>query len=726
MTDAERAALKKKYTPEKLKAIRTQFDEDVQGWAGIQRQMDLDIQCISTDKDDGTPAGPWPEQEWYARTSGMHKRPCNHEDVLTQYVNQLVNQIEMNPLGVEAQPMGDGADNESAEFLEGRIRNIEYEEHAQIAYLTAAKTSAECSVGFWKMETKARGDGRQKICIEEIQDPKSVIPGYFKKAAGLDMRRCWELDRMTHAEFKEKYPQAKIKSFEGDNLTIAPRWISDNTVQVAALWHLEEDEWEWLTINTPEGQTEVSAEGLDEDALKDLDIVKRERKTRVLKTILNGVEALDETEWIDPGDGEAYPPEIPVMVVTGRVKYEKGVRVIESLVRKGRIGQLLYDYVISAIQEVLALTPRVHYLGAEGQFDSNSDFNPRNIVPYKEYVPKTAPEGNELLPAPQLQTYEPPIQALELAKQSILIGIQNAIGMSSTERKDRASKSGKAIDAMREDMTVATAHYFGALRVAQERGYRILQRILPLIESDSEEVGIRDKYGKTKMAQPLYQGRHSVAVGTGRLYQTLQEKQEETADELMKIGDPNILLAVLPGAIRMKGLGKEYAEPLARMIESLQPPQMQAARDEKQEMPPEAMQAIQQLQEQLKTMDAYAKDAEQKIIELEDKLNAKVVESQSREKISSEDNDTKIEIEQMKIDAQLALKEWEFKIAEVNARISLLTKGAELDSKEHMQGREHQHSSQEGEASRNAAAEEAERNRIAAAEQASEKETQEA
>jgi len=725
MTDAEQSKLKRKYTPEKIKAIRQMFDEDLQAWQPVMAQIDADLQCISTDKGDGSVAGPWPQDEWRARTSGPHKRPCLHEDVITPYCNQVENQIELNPMGVEAQPLGDGADEDSAEFLEGRIRNIEYEERAQIAYLRAAGNAIKCSFGAWKLETAPRSDGSQKVCIEEIQDPKSVIPGFFKKAAGQDMRRCWELDRMTHEEFRRTWPKAAIRNFEGWRAS-APQWVDDTTVQVAALWHLEEDERELLRIATPEGEVQAYTDEF-ESGTKALpgEVVERrqESRRRVLKTIFDGVEALNETEWIDPGDGEAYPPEIPVIFVTGRIKYEKGVRVIDSLVRKGRVGQLLYDYVISQSQETMALAPRTARLGAEGSFDTSTNWNPRSITSTKEYKPTVNPETGQANPAPILEQYDVSgIQFLELAKDSVLRGIQNSLGMSATERKDRSAKSGKALESLKEEMSVGSAHYFGALQVAQERQYRILQRILPLIEADQEQLSIRDKFGRHKMVPPLYRGNHMIAIGTGKRYQTLQDKQEEFADELVKVsGDPLITLVALRGAAKMRGLG-EYGDEIVEVFDALiaaKYPDVYKAmnKEEGAPMPPEAHAAMQQAQEAVKSLDGYAKQLERRIMELEEDIKAQRVKSESQERISAQDNETKIQLEQMKIDAQRELKNIELLIERVRATTAGVTKMAELEHASEARDKELAHLETESERARRAAAEQSDRDRETAATQ---------
>lgn len=632
MTDA----LRKKYPEEKIRAIRREFDEDVDAWAEIKKQHDLDIQCLSTEQ------GPWPDAEWNARHAKGAERPCLHENVLTQFEDNAINQIDMNPMGISCQPSGDGATPQSAEQLEGRIRQIEYEEAASGVRLTAAKNAIEGSYGFYWWETAYAGKFRQKIVIREVQDPNTVVPGFAKKRDWSDLRRAWEIERMTHDEFREKYPGAVLQDFEGLKDS-APRWIDDNSIQVAAWWHFDIDERELLEIDSEEGRIEAYEDEF-ENGTKSFEGKIRSRRTvkekRVIKTIFNGVEALDEVEWIDPGDIDyGIDPEIPLFVVTGRVRYEKGKRSIESMTRKGRVGQLLYDYIISQSQEMMALAPRTSRLGPEGTFDTSTNWNPRANQEFKEYKLIAHPATGQPAEAPKIEQYDiSGIQFIELAKSSCLQGIQNAIGMATTERKDAVAKSGKALDQLQQEMAVGTAHYFGALKLAQEREYRMMQRILPLIDEEGMEVGIRDKFGNHSMLRlgsNPYMGRHAVSVGTGKLYQTLQDKQEQVSEDLMKIADPQVLLAVLPGAIRMRGIG-EYGDELARMIETLQPPQMQQARLNKQADPMVtqvqmmAQQQIQQLQQALGELQAERK--------------AEMLKLQSQERMHQQDNATKIQI----------------------------------------------------------------------------------
>lgn len=645
MTPAE---LKEKYTDDKIKAVREKFDRDYDAWSDTKTERGKDMQCISTER------GPWPEEEWKARHEQGNERPCLHEDVLSQYADKVINDISLNPMGVSVRPQGEDSDEQTAEFREGRIRQVEYEQNGNYSYLTAAQNAVQGSYGCWKLESYREGKSKdsplRRVCIEPVMDPDSMIPGFCKKPDWSDMRDCWELERMTHAEFRNKFgDRASIKNFEGVRNDYAGyKWHDDKTVTVAAWWHLEEDERFLLTIEDgSEDGVSVYEDEMEEGYEPAVKVRERSSETRrqVLKTIFNGVEALDETVWIDEGD-DVNPPEIPVFWVTGRIKYQDSKRTIDSLIRKGRTGQLLYDAVISGIQERLAMVPKVKMWGPEGSFDTSTDFATIHRSPVATAEYKLVKHDNGT-PAEKPEIVDIPANTadLENAKQSILIGIQNAIGMQSTERKDRAAKSGKALDQLAQEMNVATAHYFNSLRIAQERQYRVMDRIIAKTDEGKKQVPVRGVDGKTKMVkvgEGSYKGTHSVVIGSGKMYQSQQEEQSDFADSLLKIADPRVLVAVLPDAIRMKGLGAEF-DKLARMIETLQPPEMQAAREGKAP-DPAAQQAIAQAGKQLQALNEHAKQVEAENAQLKQEKQAEVVKMSAQERMNQDDNATKIKV----------------------------------------------------------------------------------
>lgn len=643
-------------TDSKADRIRKIYDRRKQQMSAIHEQLDEDMKCLSM-------AGPWPDAERKARATPGNERPCLHEDILTQFNNMTTNQLEMNPMGIDVQPEGDGADEHSAEWVESRIRQIEYEQNGQQAYLTAGKCAIECSIGAWEIETDWKNPftWEKQVCIRAIQDPKSILFNLnCRKPDWADMSDAFKLSRISRDEFKAKYPDARIQNFEGfigkEGYT---DWVDSKENMIAAFWEvtkkpgrlllLDDDTDEGWSVFEMEGELYDVRDGTGStiDSRSPLPFLKRKgsnvviagngmekigygegRKFQIIKDskrfvpkvtkcLTNGVEILEETEWDDC--------EIPIFIVTGRVKFEDGKKAIDSQTRKGRVGQMLYDLCISAIQQETAQIAKVTWAGYAGQFDTSTNFGKVHREPagYAEFRAKTEESGDEILPKPDLVDREPKIAALLELKQSLLLGIQNAIGISSTERKDRASKSGKALEQLQEDMNVATYHYHNSLRMAQLRQYRTINRLLPSVENTAREVGLRDVKGNYKTEQiPAnhYQqlGRHEAVIGSAKYYQSLQDEQSDFAESLLtSIKDPTIMLAVLPDLIRMKGLGP-YGDDLAQMVEAMQPPQMQQARQQEvRQISPAMMQmASQQAQQAVAALNENIKQKESQIAEL--------------------------------------------------------------------------------------------------------------
>lgn len=662
---------KPKTPEERVRRYRERFDEWNNQWAEIFRELDLDMKCLSLD-------GPWDEKERLARATPGAERPCLHEDILSQFHNQVINAMEMNPHGADVQPQGGEADEHSAEFIEDRLRQIDYEQNGQHAYMTAGATAVMCSLGYWKLETEYANafSWDKQIRIVAVMDPKTIVyDPYCKKPDWSDATGAFELSRMTHDEFRDKYPKAEIRSFDGyiSNSDYGA-WIDADSVQVAVCWDVVSAKRKLLKLDdgSPEGMDvyddEIPAgmkrqgnakaryyEAMDDSATSAgypkgtrLPILneRSSEKIQVFKVITNGIEILDETEFEDE--------EIPIMVTTGRVKYENGKRVIESLTRKGRIGQMRYDYLISGEHELIAITQKPKYEGFEGQFDTNTDLGKslRTNIAYAEFKAKTEATGDQILPLPAFRTYEPPIQALEMAKASIIQGVQNAIGMSTTEAADRVAKSGKALESLQQTMNVTTYHFYNSQRIAQLRGYRQMVRLLKKIENSPRKVGLRNVKGEHSVKdlpmtqdgeQSVHSLDHQVVIGSGKEYQSQIEKQNDLATQLLQLKDPNLTAAVLPAAIRMMGLG-EIGDEFAEEMEAVQPPAIQQVREARKQkaegqpqIPPKVHQVIQAQQQQ-------SQQLQQMVQKLQQDAQMETIRYEFEKWKCEQDNRTKVEV----------------------------------------------------------------------------------
>src|SRR5262245_34002907 len=111
----------KKGHKELLERIRRRFNYHVESWRDIRAEAALDVRATST-------AGPWDPTERDQRQKD--KRPCIHLDQLGQYINNLVNEVRMNPIAIKVSPAGEGTNDKTAELTGNRIRQLEYESNA--------------------------------------------------------------------------------------------------------------------------------------------------------------------------------------------------------------------------------------------------------------------------------------------------------------------------------------------------------------------------------------------------------------------------------------------------------------------------------------------------------------------------------------------------------------------------------------------------------------------
>jgi hypothetical protein len=77
----------------------------------------------------------WPEK--IRRERELDGRPCLTASLLAPMIRQVVNDARQNKPGITVHPADSEADPETAEILNGIIRNIEQSSNAEVAYDTA-------------------------------------------------------------------------------------------------------------------------------------------------------------------------------------------------------------------------------------------------------------------------------------------------------------------------------------------------------------------------------------------------------------------------------------------------------------------------------------------------------------------------------------------------------------------------------------------------------------
>jgi len=653
-----------------LKDIREAFAEDQRQWDPIRKEGATDMLMATG-------------QIWEAldpdglAVRQKAKRPALNLDELSQYANQLVNEIRANKRAILVTPLGYGANDKTAELRQNLIRQIEYRSNAQTAYTTMFDGAVHRGYGFCRIRAQyvaepdlthpQASDFDQELIIDSIPNPDLVTPDANSvKQDGSDMRRCTLYQILPKADFRHRFgAKAKIANFEGRQAD-APGWFTEDSVLIAEHWRIDTTSRKLVLLKTPTGILPVFAD--DMPALKARGDNMREREVespRVRQYFVNGVEVLDQTTW--PG---RY---IPVVSCFGKVIYlnatgDASKRVLLSLTRLARDPVLLYCYIRTCEAEAIGGVPRATSIGYQGQFTGHEgewQRANREPVPYLEVNAFTdATGGVTVLPLPQRQSWDPPLQNLEIAAESARRAIQAAIGSTPlpTAAQRRNEKSGVALKQIEMVQQKGQFHYIDHYEESVSRVGVILEDLLPHYYDTARDVTVRKPDDQTTMvrindpadAQSVWLkkegepvGVHDVTISTGPAKDSEREAASDFADSIAQ--NPQVFPVIADLVVRLKNLGPIGDE----IAERLTPPQFRQPKEGQEQDPRVVMQELAQAKERLG-------QAEQVMNQLKQEVDIQAAKQQADLKKAEIDRDTKLELQRMQDATSIA-------VAQINA-----------------------------------------------------------
>jgi hypothetical protein len=582
----------------------------------------------------------WPEQ--IRKQREIDGRPILTINKMPAFIRQVVNDSRQNRPQIKVKPVDDKADIDTANVLEGLIRNIERTSKADVAYDTAVDYAVSMGWGYIRVNIDYEYDDTFDKClkIERIANPFSVYGDpYSTSMDGSDWNRCWITELKSKEEFTAKWKNADPVDWESlgyDNLK-AP-WRDSDDILICESWHREETQREIYQLSSGEivGKQEYEA---GRDIFEMAGIVPVNNRTtkayKITQRIMTGAEILEENEWLGQ-----YLPIIPVY---GEELNVEGKRYFRSLIHHAKDAQRMFNYWRTTATELVALAPRVPFIGEEGAFDADPNWltaNSQNHA-FLQYARGTNPPQRQPLDGGGAAGAMSEALAASDDMKSIIGMYDASLGQRSNET------SGRAIMARQREGDVNTFHFVDNLaRSIRHVGCVLIdlipkvysgQRIIRIIgQDDSEEVakiGEQEEGGEAPdqedmMAQQsgmpegveriydLGLGRYDVAVDTGPSFTTRREEQAQQMIELIR-GYPQA--APLIGDLLVKSLDWQNSEEIAERLKSMLPQQVNDG------VPPELKQQIQEGQQRLQQL-------EQENQQLKGKAQIDAMKAQNEEK----------------------------------------------------------------------------------------------
>jgi hypothetical protein len=553
----------------------------------------------------------WPEQ--IRKQREVDGRPILTINKMPAFIRQVVNDSRQNRPQIKVKPVDDKADIDTANVLEGLIRNIERTSKADVAYDTAVDYAVSMGWGYIRVNIDYEYDDTFDKClkIERIANPFSVYGDpYSTSMDGSDWNRCWITELKSKEEFKAKWKNADPVDWESlgyDNLK-AP-WRDSDDILICESWHREETEREIYQLSSGEivGKQEYEA---GRDIFEIAGIVPVNSRTtkayKITQRIMTGAEILEENEWLGQ-----YLPIIPVY---GEELNVEGRRYFRSLIHHAKDAQRMFNYWRTTATELVALAPRVPFIGEEGAFDADPNWltaNSQNHA-FLQYARGTNPPMRQPLDGGGAAGAMSEALAASDDMKSIIGMYDASLGQRSNET------SGRAIMARQREGDVNTFHFVDNLaRSIRHVGCVLIdlipkvysgQRIIRIIgQDDSEEVakiGQQEEQGEApeqegmiEGAERIYDlgvGRYDVAVDTGPSFTTRREEQAQQMIELIR-GYPQA--APLIGDLLVKSLDWQNAEEIAERLKAMLPQQINDG------IPAEIQQQIQEGQQRLQQLE---------------------------------------------------------------------------------------------------------------------------
>jgi len=584
-------------------------------------------------------------QHWKGNEKDERKgRPCLTFDLIGPSLDQSINDMRQNPPEAKISPVGGKADKDTAEVLQGLLRNIEQDSDGQTCWMTAYEHALKIGRGWKKTSFEYENDDSflQKIVDRRVANPFSIYPDPASEQFDYsDMRYLFATEDLEEHTFGDLYPNAAATSIAFAGVGDKPQqWFPrGQSIRVAEYWWVETERGTLAQL------ADGSAVPLDQVPPGVNVIATRKVDRRKVKgALLTGTEILEQWDW--PGKW------IPFTPILGREIIVDEKRQLRGQIEASMDANLQYDYMRSKEAESIGLAPISQWLVAEGSIEGHefkwADANRKSLA-YLEYKVKNL--AGDLLPEPKRINSEQPG----------LVGITEAIAHAANDVKGTQATwdpnlgkpgpemSGRAILAQQREGDNAHYNYVDNLRRSKRHDARIKIDLIPHIYSEARALTIYDPDGSVRSVQINSQfldkgvqtifrigrdhigaDRYDVTIGTGPSYasrraegaQAMQGLLQSVPQPMMRCLDLVVKALDIPG-------GDEIAD-------RLRPPDIQDGQEGQPPIPPQIQQKLAQDQQVIQHLMATG-------MALEQTLKAKILELESRERIATQTNQAKIE-----------------------------------------------------------------------------------
>lgn len=489
--------------------------------------------------------------QWDSRdlaTRRSEGRPVLSNNLLRKFMRSMIGAMKQTRPSIKVRPVDSNSDPFMAELRSDLFRQIEHdiESPAEQAYDKAYEGAISNAFGYIRIGTDYENNRgfEQKIQIKRVENPFTVYldPGR-SNFLGTDGRYAFVNVMMDKDEYKQKYPNAPISDEYSSVGESYEKWYMHDKVRVAEYFYrvpVVKQIAQLDDLSVVELTDKITKE-MVEAAGRRVVRIRKVPSTRVMWTKVAGNEILEAPR---PWAGRF----IPIIPVFGDEVNIEGKRVLYSFFRDAKDPQRMYNFWLTAATEIVAMSPKVPYIGTSKQFEGHEkkwqEANRKNYA-YLEYNPdKNA--GGRPTREPSAQVPAGHITMLNISGNNIMDTLgryQASLGQQSNER------SGKALRIRQSASDQVTFSYldnfhqsllltgyiavdlmpavYDTERIVRLRGIEDTQRFMsintPYYDPESDSV---------KVMNDLSAGDYDVEFDIGPSYAT---KRQEAVDSMIEL-----------------------------------------------------------------------------------------------------------------------------------------------------------------------------------------------
>lgn len=540
----------------------------------------------------------WDQQPVTSVSQQEPELTINMTDAL---VRRVVNNIKQQRPRGKAHPVGDGANVETAEVINGIGRHVEARSRASVAYDMAADCAVVTGEGYFRLiaEFVAPDSFKKDLRILPIRnrfsvymDPSAIMP------SGSDADWCIISTKMKRMEYKRKYPRAENASWAMADAAHED-WEDREEIRLAEYFRIREMSDTLYRIKRQNGEEYTRFED---------DLPSEESLAAVGDVIADSRESMRrQVEWFRLNGRKVIEREIlpgqwiPVFRIQGNVADIDGEVVKRGMVAGLEDPQRMVNYGETAKIKRLGLAKKAQWVAAEGQLDGHPEWDNANQIPhmtltYKPVVINTS-QGDVLLPPPQQL---PPAQieaGFSEFVQSMRTNLMFVAGMPSEPGADTQGTvvSGRAIQKRQGYSDQSHFQYYDNTVLAVDQLWCVMLEWIPHYYSEKDMQRIIGEDGTPSMIpintpmeedpgirtvkNDLSVGRYDVVMETGPGYETKREEGSQTLVELLSIPALAELIAKTGPDLVFRSIDHPYMQELADRLMAQNPEGLQKIMD---------------------------------------------------------------------------------------------------------------------------------------------------